>query len=263
MDAREILRGFYAGHEEDSRLATRAGGLEWAVTTRYIDRYLRRGGRILDIGCGTGRYALHYARKGHDVDALDLIEENLSLLKRALLPGDRVRAALGNALDLSAYPDAAYDVTLVLGPMYHLFTEEEKRRCLAEAMRVTKPGGHLFVAYCQFDAAMVQTAFSRGMLADLIERGLLDGHAYRPISNPAGVFELCRREDVDALVSELPAERLHYVGTDMFAHYHRDVVEGMDDAAYRQYVEYTLTICENPHLTGVSNHALDVLRKWG
>jgi len=179
----EALKDFYLSREEDMRLLSKHGNVEFVITTNYIDRYLAENDRILEIGCGTGRYALHYAHKNHRVDAIDLIAEHLDVLNKNKLPGDDICAIQGNALDLSIYPDEIFDVTLLLGPMYHLFALEDKLQCLREATRVTKRGGILFVAYCQFDAAMIQTGFMRNMCSFLVENNLLDEKEYLPISN--------------------------------------------------------------------------------
>ncbi len=262
MNVEEVLGAFYASKNEDERLASQSGAVEFRVTTAYIDRYLRPGGRIMEIGCGTGRYALHYARRGHRVTALDLLEGNLAVLRGHMRPGDDVEVAQGNALDLSRWPDETFDVTLLLGPMYHLFTEADKLTALREALRVTKRGGLLFAAYCQFDASMVQAVFSGRKLFDfVVDGGLLDENAWLPVSNPAGIFELYRREDVDRLDASLDAERLHYVGTDMFTYYRRDDIDALDARLYEKYLAYTMSICENPHLVGASNHTLDILRR--
>ena len=104
------------------------------------------------------------------------------LLAEALhtLPDEKITVAEGNATDLSAYADHAYDITLLLGPMYHLFTEEEKKRALSEAVRVTKPGGILFVAYCMNDATVIQYGFMRGNLLNgtEIKKGLSIGKPF-------------------------------------------------------------------------------------
>ena len=165
-------------------------------------------------------------------------------------------------VSLELFAENSFDVTLVLGPMYHLYTEADKLTALREALRVTRRGGLLFVAYCQFDAAMIQSIFSGKKLFDYVtQSGLLDEETWLPISNPAGVFELYRKEDVDRLDACLDADRLHYVGTDMFTHYIREDIEGLDAALYEKYLSYTMSICENQNLVGVSNHTLDVLRK--
>ena len=262
MDNHRILNDFYASMNEDARLGSQSGAVEFRVTTAYIDRYLRPDDRIIEIGCGTGRYSLHYARQGHAVTAVDLVEGNLNVLRGHMRPEDDIGVFQGNALDLSCWADESFDAALLLGPMYHLYTEADKRTALREALRVTKRGGVLFVAYCQFDAAMIQSIFSgRKLFGYVMENGLLDEKTWLPISNPVGIFELYRREDVDRLDARLPADRLHYVGTDMFTYYIRGDIEQLDAGFYEKYISYTMSICENPNLVGASNHTLDVLRR--
>ncbi|MBQ8953960.1 MAG: class I SAM-dependent methyltransferase [Clostridia bacterium] len=262
MNGEEIIKAFYASGKEDGRLASQSGAVEFRVTTSYVDRYLRPGDRIIEIGCATGRYSLHYARRGHAVTALDLVESNLDVLRAHVRPGDDIEVVQGNALDLSRWADESFDAALLLGPMYHLYTEADKLTALQEALRVTKRGGLLFAAYCQFDAAMIQSIFSGKKLYDYVtQSGLLDEKTWLPISNPAGIFELHRKEDVDRLDAHLEADRLHYVGTDMFTYYIKNDIDQLDAGLYDKYISYTMSICENQHLVGASNHTLDVLRK--
>jgi len=261
MIDQDILTAFYTEEREDNRLLSKHGNVEFAVTTKYIDKYVQNGDRILEIECGTGRYALHYARKGHTIDAIELVESNLAVLQQNKRPGDNVCAVQGNALDLSRYADETFDATLLLGPMYHLFTCADKLQCLREALRVTKTGGVLFVAYCQFDASMMQAGFMRNLYGFLVENKMLDEETYLPISNPSGIFELYRKEQIDELNGHFGIERLHYVGTDMYTHYYAEEIDEMDEELYQKYMAYTFSICENQNIVGVSNHTLDIVRK--
>jgi ubiquinone/menaquinone biosynthesis C-methylase UbiE len=255
------VEAFYESRREDERLQSREGQVEWFVTCSYIDRYLFPGARILEIGAGTGRYALRYAQMGYQVDAIEPVLANLDVLSARIKAGDNIRAIQGNALDLSRYEDNSFYRVLLLGPMYHLFSPVDKTRCLSEAHRVCKPGGLVYVAYCQFDPSMIQYAFMRGAYPTLIENGFLNEKTFQPISDPRTIFELHRKRDIDALSDGLPSRRLHYVGTDMFAHYMADSLKEMDEPLFQHYLEYTLNICENTDLTGVSNHVLDIREK--
>ena len=261
MKLNEVLNQFYHDGGEEKRLASRYGQVEFIITTDYIDKYLKPGDRILEVGCGTGRYSLHYARKGYEVDAIELVQENLDIMAQNTLPTDKVRAVQGNALDLSAYADETFDITLVLGPMYHLFTEADKLQCMKEAYRVTKQGGLVYFAYTQFDASMIQAGFSRGMYDYLVENAMLDAKSNLPINKPEAIFCLYRKDDIDQLNRHFAATRLHYVGTDMYAHYMKETLSGMDERLFAHFVDYTRTICENQQLVGISNHVLDILRK--
>lgn len=209
----------------------------------------------------TGRYSHALAQTGHPVDAVELLEHNIEGFQRNTLPGERVTVRQGNALDLGDFGNDSYDLTLLLGPMYHLYTAEEQKRALAEAIRVTKPGGVVFAAYCGSDATAIQYCFVRGMFRDPRNLALADPVTFKLGSDPAHIFALHRREDIDALMDGLPVTRLHFVGTDMAAGYLRDTIGQMDDELYELYLRYHFAVCERPDLVGASNHFLDIFQK--
>ena len=118
------------------------------ITTCMMDRYIRSGGRILDIGGGPGHYSIHYAKQGHEVTLLDLSEENVRFAKKkARQYGVKINALQGNALDLSVFPDESFDNVFLMGPLYHLMNEESRLQAIREAKRVLKPAGHLFCSF--------------------------------------------------------------------------------------------------------------------
>ena len=261
MNAKDYLEQYYAQYDEDNRLRSKHGFVEFHTTMRYIEKYLKPEDRVLEIGAGTGRYSHALAQQGYRVDAVELVQHNIDIFKQNTQPGENVTIAQGNALDLSAYQDDAYDITLLLGPMYHLYSVEDQKQALREALRVTKPGGVVFAAYCGNDATIVQYCFQRGMFKDPKYQALIDPVTFKASSTFAEIFVLYRKEDIDALMKDMPAERLHFVGTDMAANYIRDTVDAMDDEMYARFLNYHDAICERPDMVGVSHHFLDVFRK--
>lgn len=261
METFKALTEYYSGYDEDGRLLSRHGRVEFLTTMRYIEKYLKPGMRILEIGAATGRYSHTLARMGYRVDAVELIQHNIDLFIANTQPGEQVTVRQGNAKDLAFIEDDTYDMTLLLGPMYHLFTVEEQRQALSEALRVTKPGGILMAAYCGNDATMVQYCFGRGMLKEQRYRDLVDFETFKASSDPAELFELYRKEDIDALMENFPAQRLHYVGTDMATNYMRSAIDEMEDDFFALYLKYHFTICERSDMVGTSHHILDIQRK--
>lgn len=261
METLQALTQFYSNYDEDGRLRSKHGQVEFLTTLRYIEKYLKPGMRILEIGAATGRYSHTFARQGYRVDAVELVQHNIDIFNQNTTPGENVTVRQGNAKDLSFFADDTYDITLLLGPMYHLFTVEEQHLALQEAVRVTKKGGILFVAYCGNDATMVQYCFGRGMLKEEKYQKLVDPVTFKAASDPAELFELYRREDIDGLIRDLPVMRLHYVGTDMATNYMRDTIDSMDDDFFALYLRYHFSICERSDMVGTSHHILDVLRK--
>lgn len=121
--------------------------LEFITTTNYIDKYLKPGDRILEIGTGTGQYSLYYASKGYELDSLELVSRNIDIMRSKVTNSMNIKITQGNAIDLLMYDDNTFEVTLLLGPMYHLFKKAEIRKVLDEAIRVTKNGGHIYSLY--------------------------------------------------------------------------------------------------------------------
>lgn len=261
MQTLKILTEYYSGYDEDSRLRSRHGMVEYLTTMRYIEKYLRPGMRILEIGAGTGRYSHALAQQGYEVDAVELVQHNINIFREKTQPGEKVTIRQGNAKDLSMFADDTYDITLLLGPMYHLYTVDDQKQALAEAIRVTKKGGIICAAYCGNEATMVQYCFGRGMLKEERYQKLVDPVTFKAQSDPAELFELYRKEDIDALMADFPVTRLHYVGTDMATNYMRPVIDEMDDEFFEVYLRYHFTICERSDLVGASHHILDVFRK--
>lgn len=261
METKLYLNAFYEENDEDGRLLTRMGRVEYITTMKYVDKYLKPGMRVLEIGAATGRYSHALARQGYAVDAVELLEHNIDIFRKNTLPGEKVTIRQGNAVDLSFFADDTYDVTLLLGPMYHLFSEEDKLRALGEALRVTKKGGVVFAAYCMGDASILSYGFLKGHIHDLLDKTMIDPETFDTFSNPWDLFELHRREDIEALRSRFDVEPLHLVATDGYAGHIRGQLEEMDEETYALFVKYHLAVCERVDMLGYSNHTLDIFRK--
>ena len=263
MYTTKYLNDFYSNYDEDSRLLQRHGSVEFLTTMRYIEKYIKPGDNVIEIGAGTGRYSHALARQGYTVNAVELIEHNIEVFRKNTLPSENVTITQGNALDLSAFQDNKYDITLLLGPLYHLYSIEDKRQALREAIRVTKPGGIVFAAYVISDGCLLDDGFNRGNInvAKYIEKGLINGNTFATKSKPEDLFELVRKEDIDELMSVFPTTRLHYVATDGCALFMREAIDRMDDDTFELYLRYHFTTCERSDLAGVTSHSIDIFRK--
>lgn len=147
MERMEALKNYYTTHDEDARLTPKRGMVEFLTTTHYVEKYLKPGMRILEIGAGTGRYSHYFAQNGYDVDAVELMECNIEVFKSNTKDGENITVQQGDAVNLQNIASDQYDITLLLGPMYHLYTDEDKIAAISEAIRVTKKGGIVFAAY--------------------------------------------------------------------------------------------------------------------
>lgn len=263
METYKYIIDLYNNYDEDSRLTPKHGQVEFRTTMRYIEKYIQKGNRVLEIGAGTGRYSHALARQGYKVDAIELVEHNIDVFRNNTLPNEDITITQGNALNLSAIPDNKYDITLLLGPLYHLYNEEDKRQALSEAIRVTKQGGILFVAYVISDICVLDVGFCRNKFSveEYIENGLIDRVSFATKSEPKDLFELVRKEDIDRLMSDLQTTRLHYVATDGLSEHLRETIDGMDDDTFELYLKYHFAICEREDMLGYTSHSLDIFKK--
>lgn len=263
MNTNQYLIDFYNTYDEDIRLALKHGTVEFLTTMRYIEKYICPGNRVLEIGAGTGRYSHALARQGYAVDAIELVDHNIDVFRKNTLSDKDITIIQGNALDLSSFPDNKYDITLLLGPLYHLYNKKDKQQALREAIRVTKQGGIIFAAYVISDGCLLDEGFNHGNInvAEYIRNGLLDAETFAAKSEPKDLFELVRKEDIDELMSIFPAIRLHYVATDGCSLLMREAIDKMDSDTFDLYLKYHFAICEREDLVGITCHALDIFKK--
>jgi SAM-dependent methyltransferase len=104
-----------------------------------FEKYLKPGIRILESGCGQGKWVFHYHRRGFDITGLDWSQKTINFINHY----DReVKVVKGDARDSGFGPDE-FDLVLSLGTIEHAV--EGPEQALADAYRVLKAGGVMIV----------------------------------------------------------------------------------------------------------------------
>ena len=249
----ERVNRIYDIFNEDTRLShSKAARIEFLTTVHYIEKYLKEGDKILDIGAGAGEYSLYFARKGYEVSALELADANIAAFRKKLTIDDNIDIVQGNALDLSRYEDNSFDTVLLLGPLYHLKNDEDKLKCISEAKRVCKVGGKIFFAFISNDFVFL-TEFEYDV--NYFSNGDYDKETFKLNDFPF-VFHT-----VNAARKLLECGRvkvIHEVASDGASELMATRINAMSDDDYAQYLRYHFYICEKPELLGMTNHLLFV-----
>lgn len=257
------LEQYYNKFNEEKRLNSRHGQVEFITSMKYIHEAidsLKSSDsiiKILDIGAGTGRYSVALAEEGFDVTAVELVKYNLGILKQK---NSTVKAMQGNALNLKKLADNTFDVTLLFGPMYHLFGFDDKKKALLEAKRVTKPGGIILVAYCMNEYSVITYAFKERHSLECMEQGRFSD-TFQTLSLPEHLYDYMRLEDINELNTATDLTRIKIISPDGPANYIRPFLNQLSDEEFTLFIQYHLTTCERMDLIGAGAHTLDILKK--
>ena len=252
----ERVNRIYDIFNEESRLNhSKAARVEFITTVHYIEKYLKKGDKILDIGAGVGEYSFYFARKGYEVSALELADANIRAFKNKLTSEDKIDLVQCNALDLSCYEDQTFDIVLLFGPLYHLKNNEDKQKCIEEAKRVCKDGGKIFFAFISNDVVFL-TEF--GYDSNYFSNGDYDKDAFKLNDFP---FVFHTVETARNLLHESDINILHEVASDGASELLAMKINEMDEEDYAQYLRYHFYICEKPEMIGMSNHLLFIGEK--
>lgn len=259
----EYLKNYYDNYDEELRLSSKHGQVEFLTTMRYIEKYLKKGMRVIEIGAGTGRYSRALADKGFLVDSIELCDKNIATFRSLVTPKQNINIIKANALDLNFIEEEKYDITLLLGPLYHLVNEGDKKQCLSQALRITKTGGILFAAYLLSDASILEGGFKRRAfdIVDYIAKGKINPHSWDTFSTEDDIFELVRKEDIDKLNEGFAIKRLHFVAADLMARHMRETLNDMSQKEFELFLNYHFALCERADMTGLSHHVIDILKK--
>lgn len=255
----KILDNFYNNYDEDSRLIRdNAHIIEYLTTTKYIEKYLKDGDKILEIGAGTGRYSINYANKGYKVEAVELINKNLEILKSKITKEMQINAIKGNCTDLHMYNDNTFDITLVLGPLYHLYDESDINKAIKETIRVTKPGGKIFIAYITDDAVVLSYGLRKCNLIRL--KDLVDEKWNLPKIKEE-IFATYKIDDFNKLMDEFNIKNIATIATDGIAANMPEYINKLSKEEFEIYLDYHLKNCERKDLMGYSSHILKIVEK--
>lgn len=258
---------YYNKFNEDKRLLSRHGRVEYTVTKHFIDECISDVSTqnpsdiaIADIGAGTGRYSIALAKEGYRVTALEYVRYNLGILNKHMKEeGLDFESFQGDARKLKKLATNGYDVTLLLGPMYHLHSDEDKVKALKEAVRITKPGGFILVAYVMADYAVVKYGFMEGNIVKSVSDGALTDD-YNILSDENELYDYVRLEDIDRINKLSGVSRHMIFAPDGAADYIRNYINDMDEKSFELFIDYQIKNALRPELLGASSHLVDVLR---
>ena len=242
--------------------------VEYAITCRYLERYVAAGAMIAEVGVGGGHYSEFLARRDCSLSMIDvsqgLLEVAAARLRAAGLGKRVLDVRHGSATSLSHLPNACCDVVLLLGPLYHLCDLADRQRAVSEAARVLKPDGLLYAAGINRlaflrDAFRTQpelTAERKAYYAAHVRDGNLDPRHAPPL----GYAHLSSSGEFRALFSGAFAEII-LAGIDSFTLIWQDLLAGITEESATAWLDLVEQTGQTADGIGMSDHFLYVGRK--
>ena len=251
------LEKYYNKFNEDHRLTTRHGIVEFSTSLKFINQIIgeRKNLKILDLGAGTGRYSIELSHAGHDVTAVELVKRNLEVIRSK---HENVKTWQGNAMDLHFLEDNTFDLTIMFGPMYHLHTQEERLKAFSEVRRVTKKGGHIFAAYIMNEYALITYCFGEDKIAECLSNGSLT-EDFHCDTRESDLYSYLRINDIDELNEKTGLKSVLRFAQDGASDYMRRELNAMSEETFKHFIDYHIATCTRSELLGASSHVVDVL----
>lgn len=237
--------------------------IEFDITKRYLDEHIiGEKLEIFDIGGGPGRYSIYLAEKGHKVSLLDLSKRNIEIAKGKSKEKELLLEAYihGNALELESY-EQRYDVILLMGPLYHLVNENDRKTVVEGALRLLKPSGIIVASFISNYAPIID--YLKGLhQIDSTEEllgYLKDGRSGGEKGFTVAYFT--SHEEAKELMNGFGLEEIIFAGVENILASKEKEINILDESEYRKWLDICYKLSQDKNLMGTSEHFLYIGRK--
>ncbi|MBC7001062.1 methyltransferase domain-containing protein [Photobacterium sp. BZF1] len=262
----EELIDQYTNADEDTRLTRQyITRMEFDTTMHALHGWLTPGARVTELGAATGRYSLTFAQMGCKVTAVELVPDQVRILREKAAESDiDIDIHQGSACEVPFIADNSQDLCVILGPLYHLQTEQARKQVMEEAMRILKPGGVMAVAYISrfFVAGLFAQHFPHLITPQILDQ--LQGEGLVSSPEAAQFFNVgyfATPNEMEQLVDTHGFAIERHIATDGFGRYLASGINHFSPDQYDAWLAYHLKSCDEPSLLGASNHGLVIARK--
>ncbi len=261
----EIERFYDEEYDEWNRLAYHV--TEFEVTKRYLDRYITGSQKILDVGGGPGRYSIYLTEKGHEVTLLDLSGKNIrQAVEQAEKAGVHLDSCIhGDALRLSEYlyKKEQFDAVLLMGPLYHLIREEDRKRALSEALGMLKPGGLIIAAFISTYAAIHDYASQLYDFGDIdhLLHYLEDSRNHEEDAVGFTTSYFSSEEEARGLMEQAGVKELAFAGVENILCGKEERLLALEPVQREKWLELAWRLSGDKKLLGMSEHFLYIGEK--
>jgi len=239
--------------------------VSFAVHRHYLERFVREGDRVLEVGAGPGRFTLELARLGARLVVADVSPEQLRLNEeRAAHPAVEERV-LADVLDLSRWADGEFDVTTCYGgPISYVLGRAEE--AIAELLRVTRRGGLLLFSvmsrvgpFAHALPVIVDLAREHGIAVNdaVIETGILPSQ----LSRGHLTMRLFRWSELAEILARQPCEVVAASASSLNVNAERTLWPELEPELRDALLRWEIDLAAEPGALNAGEHIIVVARK--
>jgi SAM-dependent methyltransferase len=267
MDDVSDIAALYNSNPENENERLERHQLERDLTWRYFDQYLPPNGSILEIGAATGGYTIPLAKRGYTITAVDLSTKLLAVCRAKLIAEgleQQVQLIEADARNLAHVTRHDFDAALLMGPLYHLVVEEDRKLALQQVYDRLRPGGVLFTAFISRYGILGDVMRDiPGSIEDQADVRSLMKKGKRPDDAPRGGFRayFATVEEIPSLHEAIGFETLVLAGVEPAISADDESYNRLEGTQRQLWQDLLFKISTEPSMIGASRHLLYVGRK--
>jgi ubiquinone/menaquinone biosynthesis C-methylase UbiE len=242
--------------------------IEFALTTRYLNKMIPERAIVADVGVGTGHYAELLAKRSCNLYLVDVSQRLLKAASTRLKNCNCDRQILEtyniSATSLEPLKAEICDAVLLLGPLYHLCSLKERELAVAEVARILKPNGIIFAAginrlayFRELFRSHSQQGLSR---QEFHQQFLKNGNADPVHMPPLGYAHLTTSKEFLQLFTA-SFEQITLIGVESFTAPFPTVANELSRQEFEAWIDLVDTTGTTPEGLGMSDHFLYIGRR--
>lgn len=261
------IAAFYNSDPEREHRRLEERQLEYDLTWRYLQEYLPGQGTVLEVGAATGRYTLELAQRGYLVTAVDLSVGLLAECRKRIAGAGlerQVRFVVADARALDEVAEGEFDAVLLMGPLYHLIAEADRKVALQQAFARLRKDGLVFTAFLSRFAVLADLIKKRpgwievqAEVRSVLERGR------RPDDFPRGGFRgyLAHVSEIVPLHESIGFKTVTVAGVEPVISADDESYNRLEGQQRQLWLDLFYEISQERSILGASRHILYIGKK--
>jgi ubiquinone/menaquinone biosynthesis C-methylase UbiE len=249
------------------------GRVQLHISNYFIQKYIKKGNRVLEIGPGPGRFTIELAKIGAKIGIVDISEHQLKLNEEKLIETgfeDSIEwRKKRDIIDLEGIPDNAFDAVVCFGgPFSYVF--EYVDQALEEVLRVTKPNGIILSSVMSCLGTyhhLINNVFETQDIPletfdDLTRSGDVIGKLANKGTHQCHMF---RWSEFRNILSKYPVDILNVAASNFLSsgifneEYLMKLME--DKEQWNMFLKWELDFCQEPGVLDAGTHFIVIFRK--